>query len=224
MDTRFRNRHVVAALALIAAFLTAGPLVAQVPATPASVGRVLHASPCVLEQAYTHAWRRERPQVRAGYLLVLEVDPALVVPRQGAEPVLYVGRQTAQRFNVGYGSGRVVAFVPSDLGEDGGLTLDLATAPIWFGAPELPERVDAARIADERRKAAGARIRPRTTAELQAARAETPGVRTLADQAALFREAGALVIRYAPDEREWGEVLASTAPPPDDAVRGRFQP
>jgi hypothetical protein len=137
--------------------------------------------------------------------------------------VLYVGRTTAQRFNVGYRSGRVVAFVPSDLDKDAGLTLDLTKAPIWFGTPELPERVDAARIDDERRKADSARIKPRPAAELEAARAETPDVRRLANQAALFREAGALVIRYAPDEREWGEALASTVGS-TDAAQDRSQP
>src|SRR5258707_13144593 len=48
-----------------------------------------------LDKSYPHTWRKEQPQVSSGYVLVLAVDPEFVRPKQVAEPVLYVGNQTA---------------------------------------------------------------------------------------------------------------------------------
>ena len=76
---------------------------------------LLHAQRFDLDKAYTHWWRAERPRVSSGWLLVLSADPDLVYARQVREPVLYVGNQTAERVNVGYESGRIVAIVPADV-------------------------------------------------------------------------------------------------------------
>jgi hypothetical protein len=123
------------------------------PALPAEtpVGGVVlvHAQPFTLEQSYAHEWRAERPLVAGGMLLVLQVDKDLVHPRQVAEPVLYVGGQTAERINVGASSGHVIAVVPAPVDARGQVQLDLAAAPIFFGEPMLPEQVDAARAAQE---------------------------------------------------------------------------
>ena len=159
---------------------------------PAPVLALVHARPFVLDQGYVHDWRGERPDVDAGHLLVLRVDPALVYPRQSREPVLYVGDQTAERVNVGYPSGYVVAIVPGPV--------DLETARVWFGAPALPERVGAARIAEEHARAAAAGIAPLVR------RGDGPTLR-LATKRELLRHAAGLIERYSPQERDLVNVL-----------------
>ena len=113
------------------------PLPAQLPVADV---QLLHVQPFTLETPTVHAYRAERPSYDAGVLLVLGVDPEVVQPRQTAEPVLYVGGQTAERLNAGTNSGRLVVLVPGAFD---------ASAPIFFGTPELPERVDAATVARE---------------------------------------------------------------------------
>ncbi|MBM3984859.1 MAG: hypothetical protein FJ296_04090 [Planctomycetes bacterium] len=119
------------------------------PALPAGGIDVLYARPFTLQVPAVHAWEAAQPRYDAGWVVVLAVDPQLVVPRQTAEPILYVGDRTAERVNFGHESGRVVAIVPSARDASGSLTLDLAAAPIFFGAAGLPEQVDAAHAAAE---------------------------------------------------------------------------
>jgi len=109
-----------------------------------------------VDEPFTHWWRKEQPEVRSGLLIVLRTEPELVKARQHAESVLYVGDQTAERLNHGdgttdAGSRNLVVLVPAPLDAGGRVALDLATTPIWFGGAELPERVDARVIRDERR-------------------------------------------------------------------------
>lgn len=118
---------------------------ATIPETPAVELplELVFAQPFQLATPEVHEWRAERPSFTEGLVLVLEGDADFFEPRQSAEPVLYVGDQTAQRLNAGYPSGQLVVLVP-------GLALeDLADAPIFFGQPELPERIDAATAAAE---------------------------------------------------------------------------
>ena len=117
--------------------------------TPVGGVTLIEARPFTLDVPCIHDWRAERPQVTAGVLLVLGVDGELVHPRQGYEPVLYVGDQTAERINVGHESGHVIAVVPAPVDGQGRVALDLSTTPIYFGAPALPEQVDAATVAKE---------------------------------------------------------------------------
>ena len=139
------------------------PAVARVapPAElPTGAIRILAAHPFVLDEPYVHEWRAEKPAVRAGYLLALEVAPELARARQTYEPVLYVGSQTAERCNAPMEGGSLIVLVPAELGAEGGVALDLATTPIWFGSLELPERVDATRIVAELELARRAGIGP----------------------------------------------------------------
>ena len=181
-------------LILTAALANAG--VPPVPRTPAPIVALVYASPFTLEQGYEHTWRREAPVVTSGYLLVLRVAPALVYPRQVAEPVLYVGSQTAERVNVGYQSGYVVAIVPGPV--------NLARDPIWFGTPRLPEQVDAATIQAERAKAKAAGMRAQTGRALFSAQRQKVD---FADKRGLLREAGMLVQQYSADEQDLAEGL-----------------
>jgi len=122
----------------------------QVTATDTSAGiEILEARAFQLDEPYTHWWRQEQPEVRSGLILVLRTDPELVRARQSAVPVLYVGTETAERCNYGGGGGNLVALVPAPVDGQGHVDLDLATTPIFFGAPGLPERVDAGVIQAE---------------------------------------------------------------------------
>jgi len=186
---------VLPALACLAA-AAAMAEVPPVPATPAGVEDVVYAAPFVLQEGYTSDWRLERPRVTRGHLVVLKVAPDFVYPRQTAQPVLYAGDQTVERLNVGYPSGYVVGIVPG--------TADLSRVPIWFGAPALPESVDAGTVRSERSRAAAAGIGPESPDRIRAA---LRGRLELRDKLDLLREAGALVELYAPDETERATAL-----------------
>jgi hypothetical protein len=171
-----------------------------VPATPAPVKNLLVIRPFSLAEPYEHLWRLERPIVSSGYVIVVEVDPLLVIPRQAAEPVLYVGDQTAQRINPGDRSGRVVAIVPGKI--------DFSSAPIWFGTPELPEQVDARTIREERRLADRAGIRPFPAETIAAARAAGGDAVRLPDMKALLRSVVApLIMEHAPQDKRIAEAF-----------------
>ena len=182
------------------------------PATPAPTGKVHYAERVVLDESFAYEWRAERPEVAAGWLLVVDVDPACVVPRQTEQPVLYVGKQVAMRYNVGFRAKRVVIFVPSALDANGELTLKLEDAPIWFGAPDLPERVDQNLIDAERAVADARGVTPRPANELTPLVDRQRAPRVLANRSELDRAAARLIIRYVPEEEELGRLLL--APPP----------
>ena len=152
-----------ATLLLLAVLLALGFLAAggtadrQAPepsfAPPADLPRggleLLEAVPFVLDEPFVHEWRAEKPLARAGFLLALRADADLARTRETFEPVLYVGDQTAERCHP-VTDDTLVVLVPAPLGADGRVALELDSTPIWFGTLELPERVDAARIAHER--------------------------------------------------------------------------
>src|SRR5262245_39219373 len=119
---------------LIVVTLAAGEEVHRLPSTPAAVSELVLAQPFKLGKGYENDWSKEREVVTSGTLVVLKVDPELVYPRNSAEPVLFAGDKTVQRLNQGHESGHVIGIIPGEI--------DLTMAPIWFGRPELPERVD----------------------------------------------------------------------------------
>ncbi len=159
---------------------------------PAAVLDILEIQPFRLRVGYHHHWLQSRPFVSEGLLVVLRVDPSQVVPRETAEPVLYAGDRTVQRLNQGHGSGYVIAIIPGDI--------DLASEPIWFGRPELPERVTPEVIEGERALADSAGIKPFSPAKIASVRREAVDAD---DLAALLRgPAGDLVLKYSPDEKD----------------------
>ena len=171
------------------------------PALPAvlPVGSVelIAARPFTLAAPATHWWRKEQPQYTAGMLLVLRAPVDLLTERQTAEPVLYVGAQTAERVNVGDSSGMLVAIVPADLDAQGRVALDLGKEPIFFGTPALPEQVDAAIVAQELAAARRAGIAPPSKAAVTAALEQQVG---FDDDWQLRVHAADLIERYAPQE------------------------
>jgi hypothetical protein len=166
----------------------------QTPTTPAAAIDLQYVRSFTVETRYHHEWRADKPEVKSGVILVISVDPALVYPRQGYEPVLYVGDQTAQRLNVGYPSGQVIAIVPGDV--------DLKKAPIWFGSPELPERLTAEMIKTQREAAEKTGIKPFDAKKVNEAIKRGDEPLKVADRGYLHAEAALLIYEYAPDEKD----------------------
>lgn len=174
--------------------------------TPMPVKRILEVRRFTLATSFPYSWSREKLDVSSGALVVLEVDPKYVMPTTAFRPVLYAGNLPVQRLNQGDKSGRVIGLIPGNV--------DLATTPIWFGAPELPDRVtaDMARTELGRAEKAGIRATPRTKSAL----AERP-VAVAPDLAALLRTVGAdLVLVHSPQEKELARIWrlpVARAPP-----------
>lgn len=196
----------LAASVLAAAVVVAAP--PQMPATPAAVQDIVFAQPFTLDQGEVSTWRAERPVVDSGYIIVLKVNPDLVYPRQSAEPVLYVGDTTAERMNVGYRSGYVVAVVGAEI--SGEQAMDLSKVKIWFGTPELPERVDANRIAQESALADAAGIKAFSAEKISnlLAHNETLSERT---KAGILDDVAAQIRRFSPQEEELAVALDASA-------------
>ncbi len=181
----------------------------ELPALPAAIEELIHAQPFRLQTAYRTDYRKDQPLVEAGWILVVRADPALLAARQVAMPVLQVGDQVAERTNFGHQSGVAVLIVPSVIQPDGRLKLDLAKAPIFFGAPQLPEAMGDAEVADALASARAFAIDARPASELARARQRGGDLVTIADRDALLGEAARLVRRWSPDEADrvegWGD-------------------
>jgi hypothetical protein len=177
-----------------------------IPPTPVAVRNILYARPFAVERPFL-TWSRDRAKASAGVLVVLEVDPAYVDPRDAVvNPVLYAGNVAVIRLNRGNESGRVIGIIPGDI--------DLASALIWFGSPELPERITADMVQAERSRAEKAGVRPFGAERIAGVR-RAP-VRTT-DVAALLRDIAAdLVDEFSPQEKAladtWRLPEASAAP------------
>lgn len=164
--------------------------------SPFAVSEIVAVHPFTLREAYQYDWSADRRIVQSGLIIVLKADSQFLMPRDGLEPVLYAGDRTVQRLNHGAGSGHLIAIIPGEI--------DLADAPIWFGRPELPERVSKEMVRSERSLADKAGIKPFTA---QKVRSVTRPRIEAADLAALLRDRVAdLVIQYAPDERRLAET------------------
>lgn len=168
----------------------------RVPPTPSAVIDIVEIHPFRLKTGYRYDWLQNRPLVSAGLLVVLRVDPKYVLPRDAAEPVLYAGDRTVQRLNQGHRSGVVIGIIPGEI--------DLAAAPIWFGRPQLPERVTPQIIRAERALADKAGIKAFGQDKIRGA---TRRAMAVDDLAALLRGPAAdLVLKYSPDEKELAET------------------
>ena len=178
--------------------------VPRIPPTPAAVDGLVQACKFTLQEGYKHLWSKDQPMVTSGYLLVIEVDPKLVFARQVAEPVLYVGNQTAERLNIGYESGHVIAIVPGEV--------DLKKAMIWFGTPELPERVDANMVKAESALANAAKIAPFSVKVVETSLKMGGAELKVTNKDELLRRAAELIMQYSPQESQLAESLTPTPP------------
>jgi hypothetical protein len=164
--------------------------------TPVAVEDILYAQPFTVERAFV-TWSRDRTKASTGVLVVVEVDPAYVDPRDAVvTPVLYAGNAAVIRLNRGNESGRVIGIIPG--------VVDLTSTPIWFGSPELPERVTADTVRAERARAEKAGLRPFGADKIaRVLRATVPTM----DVAALLRDVAAqLVYEYSPQEKELADA------------------
>jgi len=172
---------------------------AVLPATPSGVS-LLAVHPFRLEEPFQFTWRKEAPLVDAGWILVLEADPELLRRRQTFEPVLYVGDQTAERCNDAWPAPYLVALVPGPTPSPVGTAFDAGSTRIWFGTPELPERVDAGRIAEESALATRSGIGLPDLSKFSRTRAGEAGTIHVTDRDELDFFIADLIEAYAPHE------------------------
>ena len=93
----------------------------------------------------------------------------------------------------------MIAIVPGEV--------DLAQSPIWFGRPELPERVDANMVQAERSLADAANIEAFAAEKVQAAAALGGERLEVSDLYTLLRDHIAeLVLEYSPQETHVAEA------------------
>lgn len=98
-----------------------------------AVRKVLKVQPFELTRPYNYEWSAERPAVTRGQIVLLDVDPAFLVPSDTRQAVLYCGALPVERLNSGWPDGRLAVLVPGEV--------DLAQTPFFFGGYELPEAV-----------------------------------------------------------------------------------
>lgn len=188
----------------------ADPNVSQLPAlpaTPAGITTLLEVREFRLGEAYEHRFSKEKPSVTAGYLVVLRAPSAYLAPRQVEMPVLMAGTTPVEPLNVGYASGQLVAIIPSPVDAQGKLTLDLASTPIYFAPPSLPEQIDADFAKRLLAQAERSGIRGATADVMRQAKAKGGATLELANREALDVVAGGLVRHYAADEVEVADAL-----------------
>ena len=158
---------------------------------PRPVITIEYILPFQLERSFDFNWRRDQVTVQSGLLVVFKVDPELVTPRNELEPVLYAGNHTVQRLNHGHESGFVLGIIPEQI--------DLSQEPVWFGTPDLPERIDADQIAIERSSAERFGIAPLPSDDVVSL-TQDPVVAS--DMTALLRKQAAdLLLAFSPQEK-----------------------
>lgn len=209
MSSQSRSRPFLAALAVLGLLAAGTTAVMRVlddgapPALPADPSRspvtVVAAWPFTLDVPAIHWSRAEQPRYDAGMILVLAADPDVLHPRQSEEAVLYVGAQTAEKLNTGHPSGHVVVLVPAPRDGRGGVDLDLASSPVFFGTPALPETIDGARAAAE---LAAARAQGVTSESSAALASRVHGLVSFVDDGDLRTWSADLIERWSPQERD----------------------
>ena len=157
-----------------------------------------------LEEARPYAWMKGHEPIRAGLLLAVDAEPALCLPRQVAEPVIYVGGVPAERLATDWTSGRLLLLVPGEP--------DLAALPLHFGNPALPERIDVERGEAALAAAREAGILAFSPARVQAARDAGGQELRLRDGRALDFAVAAWIEAWAPEESERAHSLRAPSP------------
>jgi len=95
-----------------------------------------------------------------------------------------------------------VVIVPSTVNARGEVDLDLSSVPIWFGAPELPERIDAAQLNAELAAALRKGVRPLAQERVQGALRRGGKSLRLPNREALQQKIAALLQEYSPNETD----------------------
>lgn len=192
--------------------------VSRVPELPRTPSQNSGAQPIFVQwvelaKPYQSDFRAERPLVRAGWLAVVRADSALLAPRSLAEPLLLAAGDgwitSVEWIQHGHTSGHRVCFIPwvDDAQPSGSSELrgasesikeraNLRDLRIWFGTPELPERVDAAMLARERALAQASGLQPTPKDRVPAASADL----SLTDRDALVARMKQLAATWCPAE------------------------
>ena len=87
---------------LVVVFGSAHAAMAQQP-VDAGV-KLLYARQFVLDEPYSWEMRSDRPLISEGWLVVVQADPELTVPRQTFGPILFVGEWAVETMNTGRGT------------------------------------------------------------------------------------------------------------------------
>jgi len=196
---------------LLALFLAAPASLAQQPppvveqaSLPLPVDKLVAARAFVLDEPRPYDWMKGHAPIRSGVLLAVDADPALCLPRQVAEPVIYVGAVPAERLAADWGSGRLLLLVPGEP--------DLAALPLHFGAPALPERIDADHGQAALTAAWDAGLQPFTPDRVAAALGVGGDPLQLTDSRSLDHAIASFIDAWAPEERQRAEGLRAPAP------------
>ena len=86
-----------------------------------------------LDAPLRYHWVAGAPSMQQGTLFVVEISPDSAHVSQAGGPVLYVGTIPAALTHPGVTDSHLVAFVPQHV--------DLSATPVFWGPPDLPERV-----------------------------------------------------------------------------------
>lgn len=164
---------------------------------------LLCAQPFTLEEPVAYAWRADHPEVKAGYLIVASISPELLPVRQTHNALMFANDLPVERIN-GEGEARVfVGMLPSTVGKNGELELDLSSTVLYMGYPAvLPESLtpEQAEAEFEQALAVGAGLQTRSSVQ-NALKAGGPSV-ALGTYGELRRHAADLIEHYSPDERD----------------------
>ena len=163
--------------------------------TPTRAIELVAARSFSIEKPYTYHYVAEKPEIRTGTVVVLRVPKDLAYPKQTAMPVLYAGSRPVEITNVGYRSGHVVGIVPGKI--------DLMRTPFFYGAPDLPERLDAEARRSARVAARDAGITPFAKDAVEGAQrlgGETLSLPAMGDVYATV--VADWIERYSPQEKE----------------------
>ncbi len=177
------------------------------PETPLAIVELIAAQPFTVEIPWPTDWSADRAMVREGWIALLRVPHEVAVPRQTQEPVLYAGGVTVERIENFPTEDLVLAIIPAtprraavpgSAAQDAEGMRSLAESPIWYGAAELPEAVDAAAVSREIALAERAKLTVRPAPEVARALARGGAALQVTDRAALL-EAAARLRPDAPD-------------------------
>jgi hypothetical protein len=180
------------------------PFAVDAAALPRPADGVLALRAFTLDEPRPYPWMKGHAPLTRGLLIALEVDPALAVPRQVDEPVIYVGDVPAERLNVGWPSGRLLLLVPGEP--------DLGSVPVFFGPPELPERIDLEHAAADLAQARAVGLAPFADARIRAALVAGGEPLVLRDSRALDHAIADWIDAWAPDEADRAEGLRAPSP------------
>lgn len=191
---------------MIPSLLASAALLQALGASPSptsidGVRGVILARAFTLDDPATWAWSSEHPAFDSGTLLLLDVDPELLKPRQVGVPLLMAGDLPVERASLGWPSGHLLVVVPS--------SVDVRKVPFYFGSTELPERTDHQRGGQELQAALAAGARPLGYDAWTRAFLDGGAPLHLKNMDALYHQMAPLIETWAPEEQDTARLYRS---------------